>query len=156
MERARGLCINMKPLLRECLAEFLGVYIMILMGVGSMAQMITSKGTKGDYFSSTIAFALATTFAMYICGGVSGAQLNPAVSFGMCVMGKHQWRKLPFYTLFQMLGSFCGAATVYALYYDAIMNLTQGKFTVTGPNATAHIFSTYPVTSASGMALWIR
>ena len=43
-----------------------------LMGVGSMAQMITSKSTKGDYFSSTIAFALATTFAMYICGGVSG------------------------------------------------------------------------------------
>ena len=30
------------------------------------------------------------------------------------------------------------------VFSDAIMNLTQGKFTVTGPNATAHIFSTYP------------
>ncbi|XP_063055981.1 aquaporin-10-like [Engraulis encrasicolus] len=144
MEKARGLFGDTKPLIRECLAEFLGVYIMILLGVGSMAQLVTSGGTKGDYVSSTIAFALATTFGMYICRGVSGAQLNPAVSLGLCVMGRHQWRKLPMYTVAQVLGSFLGAATVYALYYDAIMMYTQGVFTVTGPNSTARIFSTYP------------
>ncbi|KAG5270880.1 hypothetical protein AALO_G00173340 [Alosa alosa] len=144
MEKAQRRCFNMKPILRECLAEFLGVYIMILLGVGSMAQGVTSEGAKGDYFSSTVAFSLATTFAMYICRGVSGAQLNPAVSFGLCVMGKFHWRKLPLYAVFQTLGSFVGAATVYALYYNAIMNFSQGNLTVTGPNSTAHIFSTYP------------
>ncbi|KAM6967467.1 aquaporin-10a [Aplochiton taeniatus] len=125
----------------------------MLFGLGSMAQTITTRNTKGEYLSTSFAFGFATTFGVYISRGVSGAQLNPAVSFSMCVLGRHQWRKFPFYTLSQLLGSFLGAATIYALFYgrvfaylclDAIMHYGEGRLTVTGPTATASIFATYP------------
>ncbi|XP_066577666.1 aquaporin-10 [Amia ocellicauda] len=144
MDRARRLCRVRSQLLRECLAESLGTYIMILFGCGGVAQVTTSSETKGQYLSINLAFALGVTFAVYASRGVSGAHLNPAVSLSLCVLGKHQWKRLPFYVFFQLLGSFLAAATVYALYYEAIMEYSQGNLTVSGPRATAGIFATYP------------
>jgi aquaglyceroporin related protein len=37
--------------LREPLSEFFGVFILILFGDGVVAQVVLSKGTKGDYQS---------------------------------------------------------------------------------------------------------
>ena len=46
-----------------------------------------------------------------------GAHLNPAVSLSLCILGRHHWKKLPFFILFQVLGAFLAAATVYLQYY---------------------------------------
>ncbi|KAL2084186.1 hypothetical protein ACEWY4_019704 [Coilia grayii] len=151
MKQVRRALIVKNELVRQCMGEILGTFILLLFGCAAAAQVKTSRETKGQYLSANIAFSVGVMAAMYLCKGVSGAQLNPAVSFGLCVMGKHQWWKLPLYTVFQTLGSFLGAATVYALYYDAIMDYTQGVLTVTGPHSTAHIFSTYP---SNYLSIW--
>ncbi|XP_075049320.1 aquaporin-10 isoform X2 [Mixophyes fleayi] len=88
--------------------------------------------------------AIAVTIAIYVSGGVSGGHLNPAYSLSLCVLGRFPWRKLPLYVLIQMVGSFTGAAAVFALYYDAIQNYTNGNLTVVGPRETASIFTSYP------------
>ncbi|KAE9150738.1 hypothetical protein PF005_g1232 [Phytophthora fragariae] len=36
------------PLLRECIAEFLGTMVMIMFGDGVVAQVVLSEGTKGE------------------------------------------------------------------------------------------------------------
>uniref|UniRef100_A0A3Q0R2L3 Aquaporin 10b n=1 Tax=Amphilophus citrinellus TaxID=61819 RepID=A0A3Q0R2L3_AMPCI len=69
----------------------------------------------------------------------------------MCVLGRHPWMKLPFYVFFQVLGAFLAAATVALQYYDAIQEYSGGNLTVTGPTATAGIFSTYP---ADYLSVW--
>nr|XP_006004792.2 PREDICTED: aquaporin-7 isoform X1 [Latimeria chalumnae] len=130
--------------LREALAEVLGTFIMMLFGLGSVAQVIIGGGKNGEYLSINLSFAMGVTMGIHMAGGVSGAHLNTAVSFTMCILGKLCWRKLPIYTLAQFFGSFLAAGLVYFLYYDALHEYCGGNLTVTGPKATAEIFSTYP------------
>ncbi|XP_043934836.1 aquaporin-9 isoform X2 [Protopterus annectens] len=131
-------------LVKEILAEFLGTFILIVLGLSSIAQATLSGGTKGDILTVNISFSIAVAMAVYVAGGISGGHVNPAVSLAMCVLGRLEWKKLPLYVIFQFLGAFVGSATVFGVYYEALMNYSGGILTVTGPNATAHIFATYP------------
>lgn len=80
--------------------------------------------------------------------GVSGAHINPAVTFANCVYRKFPWRKFPIYMLAQILGAFCASGVVYANYKSAITQYEGGPNIRTVPgfseNATAGIFCTYP------------
>ncbi|XP_068189351.1 aquaporin-10b [Antennarius striatus] len=151
MERLLRKCRLRNRLLRECLAEGLGVFVLILFGCGSVAQVTTTHEEKGHYLSINLGFALGVTFGVFVSRGVSGAHLNPAVTLSLCALGRHPWTKLPFYVFFQILGAFLGAATVALMYYDAIQAYGGGALTVSGPTATAGIFSTYP---ADYLSLW--
>ncbi|CAK6949271.1 aquaporin-10b [Scomber scombrus] len=151
MERLLGKCRIRSQLVRECMAECLGVYILILFGCGSVAQVTTSQDKKGQYLSINLGFALGVMFGVFVSRGVSGAHLNPAVSLSLCFLGRHPWMKLPFYIFFQVFGAFLAACTVGLQYYDAILAYSGGKLTVTGPTATAGIFSTYP---ADYLSVW--
>ncbi|AWP21524.1 Aquaporin [Scophthalmus maximus] len=151
MERLLRKCRIRNRLVRECMAECLGVYVLILFGCGAVAQVTTTQDKKGQYLSINLGFALGVTFGVFVSRGVSGAHLNPAVSLSMCVLGRHPWLKLPFYVFFQVLGAFLAAATVGLQYYDAIRMYSGGQLTVSGPTATAGIFSTYP---ADYLSVW--
>lgn len=80
--------------------------------------------------------------------GISGAHLNPAVTFANCVFRKFPWRKFPFYLLAQLLGAMCASGVVYANYKSAIDVYEGGPGIRSVPgysaNATAGIFCTYP------------
>uniref|UniRef100_A0A3Q3X945 Uncharacterized protein n=1 Tax=Mola mola TaxID=94237 RepID=A0A3Q3X945_MOLML len=112
MERLLRKCQIRNQLLRECLAECLGVYVLILFGCGSVAQVTTTQEKKGQYLSINLGFALGVTFGVFVSRGVSGEALH------LCVLGRHPWKKLPFYIFFQVLGAFLAAATVALQYYD--------------------------------------
>ncbi|XP_069508009.1 aquaporin-10 isoform X2 [Ambystoma mexicanum] len=148
---ARPLLRIEHPLARECMAEFLGVFVLILITNGATAQAVTSLQTKGGYFTMYLGGALAVTVAIYVSGGVSGGHLNPAYTLSMCLLGRFQWRKMPLFVFIQILASFAAAGTAYALYYDAIQQYCNGSLTVTGPRETASIFATYP---ADYLTLW--
>jgi len=63
----------------------------------------------------------------------------------MAVWRGFPWRKVPVYWLAQFLGALTGAAIVFADYRKAISTFAgEGVYTVTGTNATAGLFSTYP------------
>jgi len=80
--------------------------------------------------------------------GISGAHLNPAVTFANCVFRKFPWRKFPVYMLAQTLGALCASGVVYANYKSAIDVFEGGPNIRTVPGysdtATAGIFCTYP------------
>jgi len=132
------------PLLRECMAEFLGTFVLLLFGCGAAAQVKTSRETKGQFLSANLAFSVGVMAAMYLTKGISGAHLNPAVTLSFCTLGKVQWNRLLPYSLAQILGAYTASALVYLIYYDAIMKFSGGVLTAYGPNETASIFATYP------------
>ncbi|XP_057575773.1 aquaporin-9 isoform X1 [Hippopotamus amphibius kiboko] len=131
-------------LAKETLSEFLGTFIMIVLGCGSVAQAVLSRGHLGGAITINIGFPMAVVMAIYVAGGVSGGHVNPAVTFAMCFFGRMEWFKFPFYVGAQFLGAFVGAATLFGIYYDAFMSFAGGKLLIVGENATAHIFATYP------------
>ncbi|XP_053304351.1 aquaporin-7-like [Spea bombifrons] len=129
---------------REALAELLATFVMMLFGLGAVAQVVLGKKQFGQYLSINLSFGFGVTMGIHVAGGVSGAHMNCAVSLTNCVLGRLPWRKLPVYVMAQMLGAFLAAAVVFCLYYEALNNYTGGNFTVSGPLATASIFATYP------------
>ncbi|XP_062318605.1 aquaporin-9-like [Osmerus eperlanus] len=137
-------CALKHGILKEFLAEFLGTFVLVLFGCGSVAQSVLSRNALGEPLTIHIGFSVGLMMAVYVAGGVSGAHVNPAVSLAMVILGKLKFWKFPLYVIAQLLGAFTGAAAVFGLYYDAFMEYTNGILSVTGINATAHIFASYP------------
>lgn len=107
-------------LFTQCLFEFIGTAVMILMGDGVVAGTVLkqSKGTGGGWVVITLAWGMAVMCGVFIAGPHSGAHLNPAVSIGQAAAGTFPWEKVPGYIVAQMLGGFAGAVVVYLFYKD--------------------------------------
>ncbi|XP_054571446.1 aquaporin-9-like [Eptesicus fuscus] len=143
-KRVRQRLMLKSSLAKEILSEFLGTCIMIVLGCGSVAQSVLSRGVSGGTLAVNVGFSIAVAMAVYVAGGVSGGHINPAVSFAMCLFGRMKWIKFPFYVGAQLVGAFVGSAILFGVYHDAFMSFSDGKLYIVGENATAQIFATYP------------
>ncbi len=121
------------------LAEFIGTFLLILIGGGVVASVILKGGKAEDSGWNTIviAWGLAVTFAIYAVGSISGAHINPAVTLSLAFVDQFSWAKVPGYILSQVLGGFAGATMVW-IFYIPHWSLTEDKGTKLG------VFSTIP------------
>ena len=127
------------PFFTQCLFEFIGTLVLILMGDGVVANNCL-KGTKGNnagWIVITMAWGLAVMCGVLIAGPYSGAHLSPAVTVGFAVAGAFPWANVAGYIVAQMLGAFCGATLVYLFYKDHF-DITDDKATKLG------VFCTIP------------
>lgn len=132
------------PLDRELLAEALGTFVLMLVGLGVNAQKVLGGGDHGDAFSIHVGWGLAVMIGAYVAAGVSGAHLNPAVTLAMAVHRGFPWRKVVPYAAAQLAGAFAASAVVWATYLAALDAFDGGTRQVLGDQATAGIFATYP------------
>ncbi|KAF7299691.1 hypothetical protein HMN09_00974600 [Mycena chlorophos] len=136
-----------RSVLREYVAEFLGVCILIIFGVGVDLQVVLSSSTavapsqKGDYLSINFGWAIGTAMGVWVSGGISGGHINPAVTIAMAVWRGFPWKKVPGFIFAQVMGGLVGGALIYANYYHAISGYEGGDHVRT--LATASLFSTY-------------
>ena len=130
--------------MREALAEFLGTFVLILLGLGVVAQVVLSRETAGTYLSINLAWGLSVTMGCYVAGGVSGAHLNPAVTVSLAVHRGFPWSKVGPYVAAQMAGAFVASAVVYFTYLEALNHFDGGVRQVVGAQGTAGIWATYP------------
>ena len=96
------------PFFTQCLFEFIGTLVLILMGDGVVANH-SLKGTKGNnagLIVITIAWGLAVMTGVLIAGPYSGAHLSPAVTLGFAIAGTFPWAHVAGYIVAQMLGAF--------------------------------------------------
>lgn len=133
-----------RELTRELLAEFLGTFVLIVFGVGVVAQVVLSKQANGAYLSINIAWGLAVAMGCYVSAGVTGAHLNPAVTLALAVHRKLPWGKVLPYSLAQIAGAFVASTVVYVTYHEALGAFDGGVRQVAGAQGTAGIWATYP------------
>lgn len=133
-----------RSLLREVLAELAGTFVLIVFGVGVVAQTVLSGGSAGTTLSINIAWGLAVTMGCYVAAGVTGAHLNPAVTLSLAVHRRFPWRKVLPYSGGQLAGAFLASAVVYAAYHEALTAFDGGLRQVSGATGTAGIWATYP------------
>ncbi|MDE6458804.1 MAG: aquaporin family protein [Muribaculum sp.] len=107
-------------LLVQCIFEFLGTLVMILLGCGVCAcvSLRKSKGEGGGWIVVTLAWGLAVMCGVFIAGPFSGAHLNPAVTLGLAAASKFPWSWTVPFVISQMLGAITGAVLVYVFYKD--------------------------------------
>ena len=133
-----------RALTRELLAEFLGTFVLMVFGVGVVAQVVLSRQTAGTYLSINIAWGLAVTMGCYVSAGVTGAHLNPAVTLALAARRDFPWRKVIPYALAQLAGAFVASAVVFVTYHEALNAFDGGVRQVLGAQGTAGIWATYP------------
>ena len=134
----------MRGIVREMFAEFLGTFVLIVFGVGVVAQTVLSKGGAGSTLSINLAWGLAVTMGCYVSAGVTGAHLNPAVTLALAIHRKFPWNKVIAYSAAQLGGAFVASAIVFVTYHEALAAFDGGVRQVTGAQGTAGIWATYP------------
>ena len=110
--------LKIPGLLGELAAEFAGTMILILFGVGVVAQVVA--GGIGDHDSIAWAWGLGVTLGVYVAARISGAHLNPAVTVALAVFKGFAWRKVAPYALAQFLGAFVAALLVRWNYTEVL------------------------------------
>jgi len=139
---------KIREVLREPMAEFFGVMILIIFGAGVDCQVTLSGNTgvapsqKGSYLSISFGWAIGTALGVWFSGGISGGHINPAVTIAMATFRDFPWRKVPVYIFAQVMGGVVGGGIVYANYFHAIDIFEGGRGIRTVPG-TASLFSTY-------------
>lgn len=143
----------MSTIRREMLSEFFGTSVLILFGLGVVAQVNLGGGSNGQYLSINIGWGLGVMIGAYVAGGVSGAHLNPAVTLAAAAFRGFAWPKVLPYVVAQTAGAFVASALVFLTYHDALQHFDAGVRQISGPTGTAGIFATYPqpwLTTMSG------
>jgi glycerol uptake facilitator protein len=131
-------------MLPELLAEFIGTFVLVLVGEGVVAMVALfgagwpGEIVRGGFTNITIGWGLAAAMGTYLAGRTSGAHLNPAVSIALAVYRDFPWRKVAPYCLVQTLGAFVAAALVYWNYQPAFQSFDPGL------ERTASVFTTAP------------
>jgi MIP family channel proteins len=133
-----------RGLSHQLAAEFLGTFVLIVFGVGVVAQTVLSGGTAGGQLSINIAWGLAVTMGCYVAAGATGAHLNPAVTLALAVHRGFPWSRVAPYAAAQMAGAFAASVVVYVTYADALTAFDGGMRQVLGAKGTAGIWATYP------------
>ncbi|MGH8318988.1 MAG: MIP/aquaporin family protein [Steroidobacteraceae bacterium] len=147
-----------RSLWSELAAEFFGTFILLAFGAGVVAVAVVGLPESGrtpaifagagDWLLITWGWAMAVAMAIYVAGGVTGAHINPAVTFALAVKGDFPWAKVLPYSGAQMAGAFAGAALAYADYAPAINMWNAAHDVVTradpGGMTTFSIFATFP------------
>ncbi|MCC5920946.1 MAG: aquaporin family protein [Cyclobacteriaceae bacterium] len=100
------------------LAELIGTALLLLMGSGVVANVVLNqtKGNQGGWMVITTAWALGVFIGVVVAGPYSGAHLNPAVSFALCITGDLPWSELIPYSLAQLVGAAIGSGLTYLIY----------------------------------------
>jgi glycerol uptake facilitator protein len=139
----------------ELLAEFLGTFVLVLLGCGSVAVAVAGLPESGrqdvtfgaaNWLIVAWGWGLGVVFGVYVAGGVSGAHINPAITLAWALRRGFAWHKVPLYWLAQIIGAFCAAALVYAVYHQAINAFDQMQQITSRPQSlpTFSIFATFP------------
>lgn len=112
---------------KEYLGEFIGTMVLIIFGNGVNCQAVLTDFTQGQYLSISFGWGIGVMFGVYVCGGVSGAHINPAVSITLAIFRGFPWRKVPGYALAQILGACVGSCLIQG-NYQRLLNQYEGGY----------------------------
>lgn len=126
------------PLGKRCFAEFIGTFWLVFGGCGSAVLAAAFPYTAADanplgigLVGVALAFGLTVLTIAYALGHVSGAHLNPAVSFGLWAGKRFPGSELLPYIVAQVLGAILAAVAIY------IVASGKGAVDFTGTNPLA-------------------
>jgi glycerol uptake facilitator protein len=122
----------------ELMAEFFGTFLLILGGDGVVANVGLAPRLAAEGYDWNVivwGWGLSVMVAVYVAGGVSGAHINPAVTFALAVKRDFPWSKLVPYILAQIAGAFVGALGVYLAYRDGLVAAGVPNVWCTGPGS---------------------
>lgn len=101
--------------MKKNLAEFIGTFWLVLGGCGSAVLAAAFPEVGIGFAGVALAFGLTVLTIAYSLGHISGAHLNPAVTFGLWAGGRFNGKEILPYIVSQILGAIAAAAVLYII-----------------------------------------
>lgn len=129
-------------------AEFLGTFVLVFGGAGSAvfaATFMAGNLVAGQsvhlgigFLGVALAFGLTVMTMAYAVGHISGAHFNPAVTIGVAVANRFEWRDVPAYIGAQVAGGLLGGTAIWGIArgsagWDRIGNMAANGFGENSP-----------------------
>jgi MIP family channel proteins len=118
---------NFKP----ALAELIGTFTLVFIGAGAVAM---ARPSGGGIVAAAFAHGIALVVIVYAWGAVSGAHVNPAVTFALVLTGRVTWIKAAWYWAAQFIGGIL-AAYILLLLIGRMYGLGETTGSMTGDPA---------------------
>ena len=107
----------------KLLAEIFGTFWLVFGGCGSAVLAANFPGVTNDatvnlgigFVGVALAFGLTVMTMAYAIGHISGCHLNPAVTVGLVVGGRHPKSEMVPYIIAQVIGGIAGAGVLYLI-----------------------------------------
>jgi len=120
---------------KALVAEFIGTFTLIFVGVGSIAADYMTGGKLG-ITGIALAHGLAIGVMVTIALSISGGQLNPAMTLGAFVGGKIGAKDAVQYVIAQCLGAIVGAVLIQQTVPSDVLGAVQMGTPMLGRDST--------------------
>jgi len=127
------------------IGEFVGTFILVFFGCGSVCTAVTTGALVG-VFQVAIVWGLGIATAIYLTAALSGAHLNPAVTISLAAWGDFPRSRVIGYIVTQMAGAFVAAALLQIIYGGVIQEFESKNGIVRGQpgsEASAMVFGEF-------------
>ena len=95
--------------MKKYIAELVGTFVLVLVGCG------VAVVTNANVVATSLAFGLSIVAMAYSIGNISGCHVNPAVSLGMLISRKMNFKDFVGYVIGQIIGAIAAAAVLGVL-----------------------------------------
>ncbi|CAD5209282.1 unnamed protein product [Bursaphelenchus okinawaensis] len=136
-------------------AELFGTFLLVFLVLGISCQHVLTGSKLVSFLSINIGVGFIVALSVYATYTTSGGQLNPAVSITLVFLGHISIKEFIGFVIVQTIGAFLGAAAGFAVYQDALNYFAGPLRTITGPNATAGIFCSFPAEHISNCTAFL-
>jgi len=92
-------------------AELFGTFWLVLGGCGTAVL----AGKQVGFLGVALAFGLTVLTMAYAVGHISGGHFNPAITVGLAMGRRFEWREVPAYVVTQIVGAILAAAVLFVI-----------------------------------------
>lgn len=100
---------------RRLFSEAWGTFLLVLAAAGGGVVAALPAGSQLDFPALVLAPGIMVMGIIYFMGTVSGAHLNPAVTWAFALRGNFPWSRVPGYLVAQLVGAFAAAGLLEVL-----------------------------------------
>ncbi|KAF7636132.1 hypothetical protein Mgra_00004391 [Meloidogyne graminicola] len=142
-------------LIREVMAELFGTLIFLLIGISANIQTTTiisiatlnnstintiTQLHSSSHLGNQLGWGFGLSLGVYLALQISGAHLNPAISFAQLLRGNISPLRFLLYLPSQLIGAFLGSALAFLGHYEDCSLIRSQR----GDQELASQFATYP------------
>lgn len=99
---------------RLLLAEAIGTFCLVFAGCGAIGANAFSQGALG-HVGVSVVFGLVVLAMIYAIGNVSGAHINPAITWGFFLARRISWKRAIGYAVAQCAGALSASGVLVLL-----------------------------------------
>ena len=101
----------MQPINRRLAAEFFGTFWLVFGGCGAAIYAGAEIGFQGI----ALAFGLTVLTMAYAVGHISGGHFNPAITIGLAMGRRFDWKEVPAYVVTQVVAAVVAATGLWII-----------------------------------------